>query len=75
MGGGMFLALIGGPWGFRFFDATVAPNTSPASRIESQAKLTGALVLDMIVCYGCCLRASELGLDTETIEVRRYAVR
>jgi hypothetical protein len=29
----------------------------------------------MIVCSGCCLHASELGLDTEAIEVRRYALR
>lgn len=42
-------------------------------RVTSEAD--GSIMLDMIVCYGCCLQASELGLDTEAIEVRRYAAR
>jgi hypothetical protein len=42
-------------------------------RVTSEAD--GSIVLDMIVCYGCCLQASELGLDIEAIEVRRYATR
>lgn len=29
----------------------------------------GERVLDMIVCYGCYLEASQLGLDTEAIGV------
>jgi ribosomal protein L37AE/L43A len=45
--------------------------TGDSYRVTSEADG----VLDMIVCYGCCLRASELGLDTEAIEVRRYAAR
>jgi hypothetical protein len=44
--------------------------TGDSYRVTSEAD--GANVLDMIVCYGCCLQASELGLDTEVIEVRRY---
>jgi superfamily II helicase len=31
--------------------------------------------LDMVVCYDCYIEAGELGLDTETVEVQRYAVR
>ncbi|HEY2918044.1 MAG TPA: hypothetical protein VGK77_03510 [Candidatus Binatia bacterium] len=46
--------------------------TGDSYRVISEAD--GAVVLDMIVCYGCCLHASELGLNTEAIEVRRYAV-
>ena len=46
--------------------------TGDSFRVTSEAD--GGIVLDMIVCYGCCLQASELGLDTEVIEVRRYAV-
>lgn len=45
--------------------------TDDSYRVTSE--VDGAVVLDMIVCYGCCLKASELGLDTEVIEVRRYA--
>lgn len=41
-------------------------------RVTSEAD--GTILLDMLVCYGCCLEASELGLDTESIELRRYAV-
>jgi hypothetical protein len=29
----------------------------------------------MVVCYDCYIEAGELGLDTETVEVQRYAVR
>jgi hypothetical protein len=46
--------------------------TGDSYRVTSEAD--GAIVLDMIVCYGCCLHGIELGLDTEVIEVRRYAV-
>lgn len=46
--------------------------TGDSFRVTSEAD--DGIVLDMIVCYGCCLQASELGLDTEVIEVRRYAV-
>jgi hypothetical protein len=46
--------------------------TGDSYRVTSEAD--GSLVLDMIVCYGCCLKAGELGLGTELIEVRRYAL-
>jgi hypothetical protein len=29
----------------------------------------------MVVCYDCYIEAGELGLDTEMVEVQRYAVR
>jgi hypothetical protein len=29
----------------------------------------GERLLDMIVCYGCYLEASQLGLDTKPIEI------
>jgi hypothetical protein len=45
--------------------------TDNSYRVTSEAD--GSIVLDMIVCYRCCLQASELGLDSEAIEVRRYA--
>jgi hypothetical protein len=32
----------------------------------------GERVLDMIVCYGCYLEASQLGLHTETIPIREF---
>lgn len=34
----------------------------------------GETLLDMIVCYGCYIEASQLGLDTETIEVPQVAL-
>jgi hypothetical protein len=33
----------------------------------------GLMLLDMVVCDDCRLQASELGLETTAIEVRRYA--
>jgi hypothetical protein len=46
--------------------------TGDSYRVTSEAD--GDVMLDMIVCYRCWLQASELGLDTEAIEGRRYAV-
>jgi hypothetical protein len=34
----------------------------------------GELLLDMVVCYGCYLEASQLGLDTETVESEQIAL-
>lgn len=34
----------------------------------------GLMLLDMIVCYGCYLEASELGLDAERIEISQIAL-
>ena len=34
----------------------------------------GERLLDMIVCYGCYLEASQLGLDTETIGIAQVAL-
>jgi hypothetical protein len=34
----------------------------------------GVRLLDMIVCYGCYIEASQLGLDTETIEISELAL-
>jgi formylmethanofuran dehydrogenase subunit E len=34
----------------------------------------GVRLLDMIVCYGCYIEASQLGLDTETIEMSELAL-
>jgi hypothetical protein len=34
----------------------------------------GVRLLDMIVCYGCYIEASQRGLDTETIEVSELAL-
>lgn len=46
--------------------------TGDSYRVTSEAD--GDLVLDMIVCSRCCLQAGELGLNSQAIEVRRYAV-
>jgi hypothetical protein len=34
----------------------------------------GEKLLDMVVCYGCCLDASQLGLDTEAVKIGQVAV-
>jgi hypothetical protein len=34
----------------------------------------GERLLDMIVCYGCYIEASQLGLETETIEIHQAAL-
>ena len=34
----------------------------------------GERLLDMVVCYGCYIEASQLGLDTETIDISRVAL-
>jgi hypothetical protein len=34
----------------------------------------GIRLLDMIVCYGCYIEASQLGLNTETIEISELAL-
>ena len=33
----------------------------------------GETLLDMIVCYGCYREASQLGLETESIEIGQVA--
>jgi len=34
----------------------------------------GERLLDMLVCYGCYMEATQLGLDTETIEISQVAL-
>jgi hypothetical protein len=34
----------------------------------------GEKLLDMIVCYGCYIEASRLGLDTEAVEIGQIAL-
>ena len=34
----------------------------------------GERLLDMIVCYGCYMEASQLGLDTQTLDVGEIAL-
>lgn len=36
-------------------------------RVTSESQ--GKTLLDMVVCYGCYLEASQLGLDTGTIKI------
>jgi hypothetical protein len=47
--------------------------TGDSYRVTSEAD--GVILLEMVVCYGCCLAAAKLGLDTQVAEIRRYAVR
>jgi hypothetical protein len=46
--------------------------TGDSYRVVSE--VDGVTFLDMVVCANCRIEASELGLDTEAVEVRRYAV-
>ena len=41
-------------------------------RVISEAD--GERLLDMIVCYGCYLEASQLGLNTETIPLHQLVL-
>jgi hypothetical protein len=34
----------------------------------------GITLLDMVVCYGCYLEASELGLETAAVEISQVAL-
>jgi hypothetical protein len=34
----------------------------------------GQKLLDMVVCYGCYIEASRLGLDTESVEIGQIAL-
>jgi hypothetical protein len=34
----------------------------------------GERLLDMVVCYGCYLEASQLGLETEPVEVEHVVL-
>ncbi len=43
------------------------PAAGDSYRVSSDSD--GERVLDMIVCYGCHLEASQLGLDTEPIGI------
>jgi hypothetical protein len=46
--------------------------TGNCYRVTSETD--GLILLDLVVCDECCLAATELGLETTAIEVRRYAV-
>jgi hypothetical protein len=46
--------------------------TGNSYRVTSETD--GLILLDLIVCDDCCLAATELGLETTAIDVRRYAV-
>ena len=46
--------------------------TGHSYRVTSETD--GRVLLDLVVCGDCCLKARELGLETTAIDMRRYAV-